>query len=323
MSVSGISRRVFLAMAGASPWLPGCSETSGPSLRLGCNSWPGYAPLFLARERRDFSAEAVKLVEFPSTTEVLRAFGNGLLEAAAITLDEALLLREKGIEVAIVLITDFSLGGDAILARPPATSLADMKGGRIGVEGTALGAYLLARALDALALGPDDFQVLQVSVDEQEKAFEEGRIDAIVTFEPVRSRLLRQGATEVFSSRAIPGEIVDVVVVRADVLDRQPGKVRALVDGWYRALDAFQGDEAGGRARTAPRLGLTPWELAGALEGLRMPGRAEVVRMLEGGAKSLEPTLVRLHDLMVWKGLLAKPLALGGMLDPRFARGEV
>lgn len=322
MAGSGISRRAFLAFAGSTPWLGGCGDPSNASLRLGCNTWPGYTPLFLARELGYFTPEAIKLVEFPSTTEVLRAFGNGLLEAAATTLDEALLLLEKGIRASVVLVADFSEGSDAILAHPPIATLADLKGRKVGVEGTALGAYMLARALDVGAMLADDVNVVQLSVDEQERAFADGLVDAVVTFDPVRSRILRRGAREIFSSRAIPGEVVDVVIVRADIVDRHPGKIKALVEGWYRAVDILRGDRSGGGARVAPHLGLAPSELADALGGLRIPERAEAIRMLEGGERSLEPTLVRLHDLMVWKGLLRRPVPLAGFLDPRFLKGE-
>jgi len=45
-------------------------------------------------------------------------------------------------------------------------------------------------------------------------AFKKRQVDAIVTFEPVKSELLSSGANILFDSHQIPGRIVDVLVVR-------------------------------------------------------------------------------------------------------------
>jgi NitT/TauT family transport system substrate-binding protein len=55
-----------------------------------------------------------------------------------------------------------------------------------------------------------------MSQDEHVLAFEEERIDAVVTAEPMCSRLSASGASVVFTSKEIPGEVVDTIVTRVE-----------------------------------------------------------------------------------------------------------
>ena len=162
--------------------LAGCDKPA-PPLRVGANRWLGYEPLFLARDRGYYGGQPVQLLSFLSTTEVIRAYRNGALDVAAVTADEALLLAETLPDQRILLVCDFSLGADVILAKPQFPSLPDLKGRRIGVETTALGAYMLARALARAGMTAHDVTVVPMPLDEHEAAFRQDLVDAVVTHE--------------------------------------------------------------------------------------------------------------------------------------------
>ncbi len=123
--------------------MQGCERGPAPPLRVGSNVWPGYETLYLARSLGIFASTPIKLVELPSVTEVTHAFRNGGLEVAALTLDEALALLQQDTSLRVILVVDVSNGGDAVLARPEITSLAQLKNRRIGVENSAVGAIML------------------------------------------------------------------------------------------------------------------------------------------------------------------------------------
>lgn len=187
-------------------------------LRLGTNVWPGYEPLYLARHIGVLDSKRVQLVEYTSASQVMKAFRNELLDAAAITLDEAISLLESGEDVRIVLVTDVSSGGDVLLARPEIQTMHALEGRRIGVEHTALGAYFVSRMIELHQLDKRNIELVPLEVAAHERAYHNDEVDAVVTFDPVRSKLLAEGAVELFSSREIPGEIVDVIVVRASLM---------------------------------------------------------------------------------------------------------
>lgn len=72
------------------------------------------------------------------------------------------------------------------------------------------------------------FRCCLLEVDEHEGAFGSGKVDAVVTFEPVRSRLLARGAVQIFDRRQIPGEIIHVLVMRTDAMTQFSSTVLTL-----------------------------------------------------------------------------------------------
>ncbi|WP_089718611.1 ABC transporter substrate-binding protein [Candidatus Entotheonella palauensis] len=295
--------------------LSACPNRTESPLRLGTNVWPGYEPLYLARELGYFNAKTITLVEYLSASEVIRAFRNQTLEAAALTLDEVLLLLQYELPVQIFLVTDISHGGDVILSAPSISQFADLVGKRVGVEATALGAYVISRALEQHDLALSDIAVVPLEVGEHAAAYQAGKVDAVVTFEPVRSQLLALGARELFTSREIPGEIVDVLVVHQTYFETHPSHVSQVVDGWFRALDYFAANPHDAALRMQKRLKLSPGEVLKSYEGLRLPDRAENRDLLGGPQPALRPIAERLRDVMVAKDLLRAPVVLNSLFN--------
>jgi NitT/TauT family transport system substrate-binding protein len=299
----------------------GCTQEPQAPLRVGTNVWPGYEPLYLARDQGYYPPESVRLVEYTSASEVIRAFRNGAIDAAALTIDEVLLLAETAPDVSVVLVLDVSHGADVILAQPALSGLRDLKGKRVGVEATALGAYILTRALQTVDLTPADVQTVSLEVSEHERAFKEGRVDAVVTFEPVRTKLLAVGARQVFDSTRLPGEIVDVLVVRRASSAKQGAQIGQLVRGWFRALDFIRKDPDRTASLMAPREHLSADDFRKALQGLRLPDIDEDRSMLAGPAPALIPPIQQLSRVMQANQLIKRPPELNGLLDGRFVEG--
>lgn len=300
--------------------LSACSAPARP-LRVGANSFPGYEALFLARDKGYFGKSRIELLEFPSTTEVIRAYRNGTIDVAAMTADEALLAAEEGVPDHVVLVTDASAGTDAILARPEYGSMQALRGRRIGVETGALGSLVLSRALELSGLSPDDVTVVPLTVDAHESAYRQRLVDAVVTFDPTSSRLQDLGAVRIFDSTRIPHEIFDVLVTPENVaLDRKKDLV-ALGRGWFRAQAflASHPDEA--IAHMAARSGqLSPEAFREALGRLEVPDRAKSLQWLGEGPGSLAAPLRGLADFMVRKELLPHRTAPRLVLDDRIVQ---
>lgn len=296
----------------------GCTPEPVTPLRLGTNLWTGYEPLYLAQARGYFGDAPIRLVEYTSATQVIHGFRNGTIDAAALTLDEVLLLIQDGHQPCLILVMDISHGADAILGRAGVQRLADLRGRRVGVESTAVGGYLLARALQAARLSRRDLQIVSLEMNEHERAFHEGRVDAIVTFEPVRSKLLAAGAHTLFDSRQIPGEIMDVLVVRREYLQQRPAAARQLVSGWFRALDAMQRAPQETAAQMAVRVGVDANSFRAALKLLRLPDWEENRRLLDGNPPAVLTVAHRLTGIMLDQQLLRMRPDLQHLPDARF-----
>lgn len=317
------ARRAWLARALAATGavagvtgLAGCEPPPEP-LRLGAQVFPGYELMFLARHLRHLSEQQVRLIEMPSASASLRALASGALEGACLTLDEVLLARSRGVPLTAVLVLDVSMGADALLGRPSVRELKGLRGLRIGVETSAVGAVMLDAALQAAGLQLGDVQPVALAFDEHERAFKAGRVDAVVTYEPVKQRLLGAGAQVLFSSRDVPGLVTDVLAVRSAFLQTHADAVAQAVSGHLAARAAFLADPARHAAAMAPRLGLAAAEVPQAFGELELPDLARN-RQLLSGADGLRASAQRLHAVMLRAGLLEGRFELDGLIDARF-----
>ena len=282
-----------------------CGGARESPLRVGVIAWPGYEPLLLAEADGALPPEQLQVVEQLAASDVMRLLRNHALEAAYLTLDETLTLIAEGVELEVILVADRSLGGDAVLVRPPRTSLADLKGSRIGVENTAVGAIMLAAALERARLTPSDLELVSVPLNHQEQAYRDGQIDALVTFDPVRSRLVAAGARKVFDSSQIPDLILDVLVVRRDIAPGREAALKALVAGHFRGLHLLYTDSPNATAFIARRWQLEPGQVRTQFGGVQLLDLTENRRLLGGPSPPLDRQAAGLAELMRAANLLA------------------
>ncbi|MEG4800689.1 ABC transporter substrate-binding protein [Microcoleus sp. ARI1-B5] len=299
--------------------LASCTKAE-PPLRVGANVWPGYETLYLARSLGYYDNTPIRLVDYPSGTEEVRAYRNGEIEAAGISIDQALVLAATNPDVKIVVVMDFSNGGDVILGKPEIQNLQGLKSRPVGVESTALGAFIITRALEQKSMSPQDIKIVSLGVSEHERAFKKGSIDAVVTFGSARTKLLAAGAKLLFDSSQIPGEIVDVLIVREEVINKQPKALQALVDGRFRALDYLTKNPQDAASRMAPRTGVTPEQFLESLKGLSSPNLQENQKLLGKTDPSWLDGVKRLSQVMLENKLLPKAVDAVPLLDERLVK---
>jgi NitT/TauT family transport system substrate-binding protein len=299
--------------------LSGCHEETS-QLRVGTNMWIGYEPLYMARELGYYRDTSIKLIEMNNATEVSSALRAGLLDAAALTLDEALTVKQDAPDLQVVLVMDSSAGADILLGQPEIADLPDLRGKRIGVETTAVGAILLQAALEKAQLSVQDVEIVSLPVDEHLEAFESKRIDAVVTFDPVRSRLLQLGAHPLFDSRAIPNRIIDVLVIHQSTAEQHGKQLRKLIEGHFAALAYFAQHPADAKNSVAARIKTTPAQVADMLGGIHIQDRSENIALLSGTPSPLNRLAEQIADVMTSNKMLSKMVELHNLSDPRWVK---
>lgn len=308
----------------ASVWLVcvlvSCLQQPTPPLRVSTVLWPGFENLYLADGLGYYKDAPIRLLNYPSTAEQLRAYRNKEIEVASITISDALLLATTNPDIRIVLVTDTSYGGDVVLAKPEIKDLPGLKNRRIGVEATPLEAYMLTRALGKVGMTPKDVKVVSLGIAEHEQAFTKGAVDAVVTYEPVRSKLLASGARLLFDSRQIPGEIVDVLVVSEEALNTHRNSLEVLLKGWFKALDYSKQNPQDAARRVAPREGLTAEQFLEALKGIRIPDLQENQKLLSKVDTSLLNGSKRLSEVMLENKLLSTVVDPTALLDDQLIK---
>jgi NitT/TauT family transport system substrate-binding protein len=299
-----VTRKHFLsslalgALAGVPACLTGCVPISESPLRIGAIVWPGYECLFLARTLGLLDAQPIKLVEYPSSPEAIRAFRNGAIEVVAITGDEFLRLAADESGLRVILVTDFSNGADALVAQPEFDCVRKLEGKRVGVEVNATGVFMLTRSLDAVGMSVKDVEIVALENEQHVAAFETRRVDAVVSFEPNRTKLLKQGGRVLFDSSRIPGEVVDLLVTRESVLHARPDRLRALTKAWFAAREMMLHKTSEAAALVAPREGISPEEFAAALKLLTIPSLKENRRLLTRKEAELMQGFKKMHQVL-------------------------
>jgi len=137
----------------------------------------------------------------------------------------------------------------------------------------------------------------------------------------VRSLLLGTGARELFSSREIPGEIVDVLVVREDILRQRKASLCHLMEAYFLALAELRQDPMRAAAVLAGPEGISPEELVAAWQRMHLPDRGEAGALLEAGSGSLLPTLAKLEEVMAANHLLSRDVDAEALLAPGLIAG--
>lgn len=297
-----MTRIIAIALLGA--LLAACDKTPVPPMVYGGNVWPGYEPIYLARELGYYSGVNLRLAEYGNASEVMQAFRNQALQVAALTLDEALQLRRDVPDLKIILLFDASNGADVILAQSGITDLRQLQGRRVGVENTALGSYYLSLALQSVGMQAQQLQIVPLPENSQEAAFRAHKVDAVVTFEPIKTRLLASGAQQIFDSSRVPGKILDVLVTRDEYIGRYHREMVGLVQGWRRALDYLKAEPDKAEQIMAKREHLDPAQFAKALQGLDLIGWSRNRELLRGDPPPIAPSLEEAQRFMLSQGLL-------------------
>jgi len=305
----------------------GCAPKSDPPLRMGITPWPGYEFLYLAQEKGFFRDEGVdvRIVQFSVFDDAQLAFERGQIDGLGSTSLEVLLangMSQRRLQ--IIWAVDSSEGADVILARAGIADVAGLRGARVGLNRQPLATYVLSRALEKNGLKLAEVKTVAMTPDSYEDAFRKGELDAIVTYPPTSTKLLRDiRANLVFSSAEIPGEIVDVFAVNAVTGAKRSGEVIKMLRALCRALDYTNANAAEAHRIMAAREGITTEEFAAALvNGMRMVPAAEQVEFLRAGGR-LEAGIDRADVLLRGSGQLAGTEHRKGLVNPAFAEAAI
>lgn len=313
--MNSLAKLVLLALAA---FLVACQPPQEP-LRIVSSPWAGYEPLYLARDLGYLRQESVHITELPASSLNMEAFSNGSTDLSTLTLDETLTLLAMGQKLRILLVMDISNGADAVVAKPGIQSLADLKGKRVGMENIPLGAYILDRVLDKSGLKATDMTIIPMPENKHEKAYLQDKIDAAITMEPYKTRIIKAGAHVLLDSSQFPDEIFDLIVVREDVYQTRRDDLCHLVQQWFRTLDYVLANEKYAYARMARRLGTNEEDFRTAMAGIKVPLRQENQLLLGGNTPTLLAPARRLSDTMLRGHMIAGTVDIAASIDPGFA----
>ena len=300
----------------------GCDTSTRKPLLLGLSDWPGHAPFYGAAKLGHFGPTQVEIKGFSSNFDRNRAFAQGRLDVLATPLFDALRIADGGTPLKIVLLFDYSSGGDGIVAREQIADVAALRGKRVSAEVSAITHFVLLSALERAGLGEMDIELVNLSVPEAADAFARGKIDAATLWDPHLSRQASmKGAHKIFTSKEIPGQVIDVLIVHKAVADERPEDVANIVKGWEKTLSAWKARPAELEEVMAKETHRTPEALRVDFAGLELLDTAKNRELFDPSVpgQSVWRSYEATARFMVQHHLLKGAAPPGQeLLDPRF-----
>lgn len=258
-----------------------CRPVDQHVLKLGATNWLGYQPFYVAQSLGYWQRQEINVVELGSTIDVLRALYTGGLDAAALPLDEVISVLAQGRDIKALQVLDMSYGRDSFIADTNIDTLADLKGKRIALENSALGTVMLETVLDKAGMTRQDVELNYVTYDQHEHVLTSKLADAVITFEPVKTKLLAHGYHELFNTRDMQGQVFDVLVVSRQALDKYPDRLKKVMSGYFLARELILEKDKTILASLGKRTGLDTEAVLLGYEQLQLPSLEENKRMMQ------------------------------------------
>ena len=181
----------------------------------------------------------------------IETYVSGKSDAVVMTNMEALnMAASAGVDTTAIIIGDYSNGNDAVLTRN-GLQLCDLKGKTVSIVELSVSQYLLERGIELQCkdkMTIDDVKLSNIGDSDIGAGFiVNPSTEAVVTWNPIVLSIedqLGNKVTRAFDSSKIPHEILDIMFVNTDVLNKHPELAQALVGAWYEVMSEMKGQNS-------------------------------------------------------------------------------
>lgn len=208
--------------------------------KVGMIHWIAYSPLNVADAEGFFTEEGIKVevINFGSNQELNAALEHKRIDIALDMIGSWVGMYLDGVPLTILGETDWSHGGDKIIAKK-SVDMAALKGKQVGVYlNKPSVTYFLNQYLQANELSLADVNTVEVEPEAMADNFIAGRFQVIVNYDPQALRAEREGDGRVVAtSRSYAGCIPEGFVGHSDVVKSIPSEdLSKIFKAWNRAV---------------------------------------------------------------------------------------
>jgi NitT/TauT family transport system substrate-binding protein len=205
----------------------------------------GYMPVItnMAAPLLDYASKdgvglRFEALKFSSFSEMGEALRNGHIQAAFIIAPLSIVLHQQQAGVKIVYIGNRHESTLVFRNTLDAKTFADLRGKTIAVPLRYSGHNIAARRLaEEYGLTGSDLKIVEMNPPDMPSALAIGALDAYFVGEPFGAMTIRSGVAKVlhYVEQVWPGFICNLVLVRDDLINKHPDRVKDLVQGAARA----------------------------------------------------------------------------------------
>jgi len=234
------------------------------TIYVGWMPWPYAADNGIVKKWADKYGITINVRQINDYVESINQYTAGKFDGVTVTNMDALTIPAAGgVDTTAIIIGDYSNGNDGVVLKKGKT-LADIKGEKVNLVELSVSHYLLARGLSTVKLQEKDIKTVNTSDADIVAAAKSPDTTAVVTWNPQLLEVKSDpGATLVFDSSKIPGEIEDLLVVNTETLKDNPDFAKALVGIWYETIALMKDTSDKGKAAREAMAKLSGTDLAG------------------------------------------------------------
>jgi NitT/TauT family transport system substrate-binding protein len=223
------------------------ANAQAPTFTVGWSVYAGWNPYFymqksgILKKWADKYGVVIKVQRFDYAAS-LDSFVAKNIDACAMTNMEALdMPAAAGVDSTAIIMGDYSNGNDAVLVRDNLT-FQTLPSKPIMLVQKTVSEYLLERGmvLNGQQAELGKLHLINTSDSDIVAAFSNNKSnEVVVTWKPLVSQIVQdKGVRSIFDSSKIPGEIMDLMVVRSEVLNTPNGQkfAKALTGAWYETI---------------------------------------------------------------------------------------
>lgn len=301
-------------------------ETTGLPMKVARYYWPGEFWIEIADKKGWFETAGlnVELVDSnPDYYGSLQDTVDGKIDSNNWNLFDLMQFNAAGSDLVLVTNNDYSDGIDAIVARSSIASIADLKGKAIGVDRGTYLEYILDTVLRRHGLTPGDVTKVEVAGEKAAEKFGNGKLDAIVTWEPVVSEAIEQwNGRKLFDTSEIRGISPAGQAFHRSFIEERPGDVQAFVNVWHKTTQFIKANQGESYTIIAVIYDVPPAEVqAFAHLDQTLDLRENLTSFSYGaGFESLHGAARQVNNFLIEKGTITKQLDSTEFIDSTFIR---
>lgn len=250
---------------------------------IGMVTFPGYAPLYLAKEKEFFDNIDVDLVRIEAIGDLRSAMISGSIDMYIATPDIYQSVENQEPPGVGFLAIDESNGADGIAVMNDVNSMADLKGKKLGAEPGFPPYFILQYMLNKNGMTMSDINFRDISSQDAGNAFVAKQLDAVGTYEPYLSKSteLRKDSKILVSSADLKGLIVDIIFANEEITNNKPEILKEVSNGWFKAVEYYQNNHNESMKIMAKAFGVSPEEMIDIKSGLTWLNKDDNLKLFD------------------------------------------
>lgn len=291
-------------------------------IKIGVDVFPGWGHVFIAQEKGFFKDNGVdvEIVLNEDYLTIQNQFADGELDGAFMVYADVIYANGQGIGARIVYISDHSITGDVIAAKPEFNSLKDLRGKTISVEGINSFSHLFVLAvLEKSGLKETDFFIKNIGAQEVVDALERGDIDAGHTYGQAKFKAKEKGYVYLAYAGDIKGIITDTLAFHERIIKKRPKEIQAIVKSLFEAKKFQETNREEALEIIAKAIKDTPESIGVGIDAVDyLDLKESIYAMFEEEKMSLLESGNLIADFYLKRGQLSSIPDFDKIIEPRF-----